>query len=102
MPRGDRQFHVYIMASHSRRLYTGVTSNIESRVQQHKEKQFSGFTAKYHIDRLVYIEEAPDARAAFEREKQIKGLLRAKKVALIESANPGWADLAENWSTTDS
>ncbi|MBI5287624.1 MAG: GIY-YIG nuclease family protein [Chloroflexi bacterium] len=93
----DRQFHVYILASDSRRLYTGVTSRIGQRVQQHKEGQGSGFTAKYHIDRLVYVEEAPDARSAIEREKQIKAWGRGKKIALIEAVNPGWADLAERW-----
>jgi len=93
----ERQFHVYILASHSRRLYTGVTSRISQRVQRHKEKQVSGFTAKYNIDRLVCVEQAPDSRSAIEREKQIKAWGRGKRIALIEAVNPGWADLAERW-----
>ena len=92
-----KQFHVYILASHARRLYVGMTSALTSRVQQHKQKQVSGFTARYHIDRLVYVEQAPDARTAITREKQIKGWTRARKIELIESVNPGWTDLAEGW-----
>ena len=100
MTATDRHFHIYILASHSRRLYTGVTSQIAQRMQQHKEGQGSGFAARYNIDRLVYVEEAPDARSAIEREKQIKAWGRGKKIALIEAMNPGWADLAERWFAT--
>jgi putative endonuclease len=91
-----RQYHVYIMASLSKALYVGVTSNLELRVQQHKDGR-ERHTAKYHINRLVYVEETPDMVSAIRRERQIKGWTRAKKVALIESVNPGWADLAESW-----
>jgi putative endonuclease len=92
-----KQFHVYILANKPRRLYIGVTSSLEERVQQHKAKQVAGFTARYNIDRLVYYEEAPTGRVAIEREKQLKGWLRSRKIALIESVNPGWEDLAESW-----
>jgi putative endonuclease len=96
MPR-DRQYHVYIMASRSKTLYVGVTSDLGRRMQQHKEKQVAGFTARYSIDRLVYVEATSDVNAAIAREKEIKGWARGKKVALIESVNLGWADLAESW-----
>jgi putative endonuclease len=63
-------------------------------VHQHKLKEIPGFTAKYNITRLVYYEETGDVLAAIEREKTIKGWLRAKKIALIESVNPTWQDLS--------
>ncbi len=75
-------------------LYTGVTNDLENRVFQHKAKQIDGFTKKYNIHRLVYFEAFGDIRDAIAREKQIKGWLRAKKVALIESVNPRWRELS--------
>ncbi len=95
MARG--QYFVYILASKSRRLYVGVTNHLERRVYEHKQKLADGFTKMYKIDRLVHFEETSDALAAIEREKQIKGLLRIKKIALIESSNPTWEDLSEAW-----
>ncbi|MBI2181217.1 MAG: GIY-YIG nuclease family protein [Deltaproteobacteria bacterium] len=91
------QYYVYIMTNKSRTLYTGVTNNLERRVYEHKQKLIPGFTSKYNISRLVYFEATEDIRAAIEREKQIKGWLRSKKVALIESVNPTWADLSAGW-----
>jgi putative endonuclease len=91
----NQQYHAYIMASHTRKLYTGVTSNLEQRVRQHKSKTFDGFTKKYNITRLVWYSEFEDINQAIETEKRIKGLLRKKKIALIEEINPLWADLAE-------
>jgi putative endonuclease len=88
---------VYIMTNRSRTLYTGVTNNLARRVLEHKLKLVPGFTSKYNIRRLVYFELFGDARAAIGREKQIKGWLRAKKIALIESTNPDWKDLSEGW-----
>ena len=88
---------VYIMASASRVLYTGVTSDLFKRVFEHKNALMRGFTSRYHITRLVHFERFPDMAAAIAREKQIKGWMRAKKVALIESQNPEWGDLAEGW-----
>jgi putative endonuclease len=93
-----KQYAVYIMASKSRTLYTGVTSNLEQRVYQHKNKMVDGFTSKYNIDRLVYFELTTDAMPAMEREKQIKGWSRGKRVALIETTNPTWSDLSEEWN----
>jgi putative endonuclease len=95
---GPRQYYVYIVTNARRTLYTGVTNDLERRVYQHKNKLASGFTSRYHIGRLVYYEVTSDVRAAIEREKQIKGWSRAKKIALIESMNPKWVDLSADWS----
>jgi predicted GIY-YIG superfamily endonuclease len=89
--------YVYIMASASRTLYTGVTSNLERRVWEHKTHAFEGFSAKYRTTRLVYIAEFSRMDDAIAWEKAIKGKSRAKKIALIEEANPKWNDLAWNW-----
>ncbi len=95
--RRRREYYVYIMASRSRVLYTGVTSNLFLRVYQHKQKALPGFTARYNITRLVYYEAHTRVEDAIQREKQIKGWRRSKKVALIESLNPEWRDLSEGW-----
>ena len=92
-----KTYYVYIMTNHSGTLYTGVTNNLERRVYEHKNKLVPGFTSKYNITKLVYFEEGNDVNAALAREKQIKGWLRAKKIALIESINPEWKDLSSNW-----
>jgi len=93
----SRLCYVYIMTNRSKMLYTGVTSNLENRVFEHKNATHSGFTSKYKTDRLAYFERYTDIRAAISREKQIKGLLRIKKIALIVSMNPAWKDLSEGW-----
>ena len=92
-----RQFYVYILASRSRSLYIGVTSNMARRLQEHRNGTASQHTARYRIHRLVHVESTGDSRAAIAREKQIKGWNRAKKIALIESQNPAWEDLSEAW-----
>jgi putative endonuclease len=92
-----KTYYVYIMTNNTRTLYTGATSNLEKRVLQHKRKLLPGFTREYNVNRLVYYETFGDVRAAIEREKRIKGWLRAKKVALIVSANPAWRDLSQDW-----
>jgi putative endonuclease len=76
-------------------LYTGVTNNLERRVYEHRHKLVDGFTKKYSVTRLVYYETTNDVQSAIEREKQIKGWLRQRKVALVESVNPGWRDLGD-------
>ena len=91
------QYHMYIMASRSRVLYTGVSGNLEQRVLQHKHKVQPGFTSRYRVSRLVYYEEYGDIREAISREKQLKAWRRSKKVALIESMNPQWRDLSKEW-----
>jgi putative endonuclease len=89
-----KQYYVYIMANPRQKIYTGVTSNLEQRVWQHKNKVISGFSSKYDCTALVYYEVTEDVRAAIEREKQIEEWLRKRKLALIASANPTWRDLS--------
>ena len=91
-----KSYFVYIMSNTSKMLYTGVTNDVEFRAFQHKSKGVSSFTQKYNLHKLVYFERFGDVREAIRREKQIKGWLRSKKVALIESVNPLWSDLAED------
>jgi putative endonuclease len=91
------RFWVYIMASKSRRIYTGVTNDIERRVLEHKHGEIEGFTQRYGINRLVYRERFHYIGNAIAREKQIKGWDRARRVALIESVNPTWEDLSLEW-----
>ncbi|MHB1937648.1 MAG: GIY-YIG nuclease family protein [Acidobacteriaceae bacterium] len=89
---------VYIMTNRSRTLYVGVTSNLERRIQEHKSGFVEGsFTHRYRLDRLVYYEQFSMITSAIDREKQIKGWLRIKKIALIVSKNPEWKDLSEEW-----
>lgn len=93
----NKEYYVYIMTNKSRTLYTGVTNNLMRRVYEHKNKLVPGFTSKYNIQFLVYYEAGNDINAAIAREKQIKGWLRSKKIALIDSMNPKWKDLSEEW-----
>ncbi len=90
-----KSYYVYILANKGKMLYTGVTSDLEKRVFEHKNHIIQGYAEKYKINQLVYYEETNDAIAAIEREKQLKGWLRRKKIALIESINPQWRDLTE-------
>jgi putative endonuclease len=93
----ERHFWVYILSSKSRRIYTGVTNDIGRRIREHKSGEFEGFTQRYRINRLVYYERFRYIGNAINREKQIKSLDRAKRVALIEDMNPTWDDLSEEW-----
>lgn len=90
----SRTYHVYILASRSRNLYTGVTNNLQRRVVEHREGLIPGFTSRYRIFRLVHLEVFRDIRNAIRREKEIKSWRREKKVWLIERHNPMWEDLA--------
>ena len=87
----------YIMSSHSRCLYIGVTSDLHGRVWEHKNGVLEGFSKKYKTHDLVYQEFLYDIESAIAREKQLKGWSRAKKIALIEKINPGWEDLAPSF-----
>ena len=93
----SKEYYVYIMTNKSRTLYTGVTNDLMRRVYEHKNKLARGFTSKYKIQYLVYYETTSSIDSAIQREKQIKGWLRAKKVGLIESTNPERKDLSEGW-----
>ena len=93
-----REYHVYILASDSRELYVGVTGNLAQRIQQHRTGSSpTGYTAGHHTHRLVYCEATRDVRTAIRREKQLKRWTRLRKLALIETLNPDWNDLAEGW-----
>ena len=94
--RIESGFYVYVLASRSRNLYTGVTNNLYRRMVEHRGEA-PGFASRYRICRLVHFETFRYVRDAIAREKQIKGWARAKKIALIEEKNPGWYDLAEEW-----
>ncbi len=97
-----RSYWVYILASRSRRLYVGVTNDLERRLAQHQPKSIECFTKRYNIDRLVYFKETPGVRSAISRKKQIKGWSRSKKVALIEVESIFWNDLSVEWGKADS
>ena len=91
-----KQYYVYIMTNKiNSTLYTGVTSDLQRRVFEHKNKLLDGFTKKYNIDKLVFYEAYDDINNAIAREKQIKGGSRAKKIQLIEEMNSKWDDLYE-------
>jgi len=91
----NRTYFVYILASRSRNLYTGVTNNLRRRMVEHHEGLVPGFTSKYKISRLVHFEAFGDIRYAIAREKEIKAWRREKKIWLIERDNPMWDDLAQ-------
>jgi putative endonuclease len=90
-------YYVYVMNNQTGTLYTGVTNDLRTRIYQHKHKLVEGFTSKYNVTRLAYFEETKDVTAAIQREKEIKGWRRSKKLDLIKSMNPAWRDLAEDW-----
>ena len=92
-----RDYYVYIMTNRSKTLYVGVTNNIARRVYEHKHMLKEGFTRRYLMDRLLYYEATNDVEGPIQREKQIKGWVRRRKVALIESANPTWRDLSDDF-----
>jgi len=93
----DKTFFIYIMASKSGTLYVGMTNNIKRRMFEHKNHLVPGFTDKYSIDRLLYVETFANPASAINREKQIKAWRREKKIKLIDSQNPAWNDLSEGW-----
>ena len=91
-------YYVYILTNWNNKvMYVGVTNNIERRLYEHRNKLVDGFTSKYNINKLVYVENITDVTAAIQREKQIKGWNRNKKNELVESVNPEWEDLSKQW-----
>ena len=96
--RTEHCYWVYILASKPNgTIYVGVTNALERRVWQHRNGTFEGFTSRYGLKLLVHCEQFTDIRLAIAREKEVKGWLRAKKVALIRRENPLWRDLAADW-----
>jgi putative endonuclease len=97
----ERVYCTYIVASRSHTLYVGMTGDLLKRVFDHKQKTHEGFSAKYNCNRLVWFERFMSPEGAIAREKQLKGWIRAKKIALIEKANPAWVDLSQGWYMID-
>ena len=89
--------YTYIIGSPTGTIYIGVTSNIYTRTQQHKNGTFEGFSKKYNCIRLLYYEQHEDISQSIAREKQLKGWRREKKLDLIRTKNPDFKDLAETW-----
>ncbi len=92
----EHRYWVYIVGSNSGTLYIGVTDSLTRRMLEHKSGEIEGFASKYRCHRLVYYESFDNIFKAIGREKQLKGWRRSKKIALIESVNPRWQDLAEH------
>ena len=87
-------YYTYILTNKNNTvLYIGVTNDLKRRLYEHQEELLEGFTKRYHLHKLVYYEEYGDIMQAIAREKQLKGFLRKKKIALIELQNPNWEDL---------
>ncbi len=101
MSSSGTSYFVYIVASPSRTIYIGITNDLVRRVHEHRMKEIPGFTATYHVDRLVWFEEFANPGTAISREKQLKGWRREKKIRLIESMNPDWNDLSLEWDDED-
>jgi putative endonuclease len=98
-----KTYFTYILSNKSRRVYVGATSELQARVFQHKNGWYEGsFTARYRFDMLVYFETYSHPSEAIEREKEIKGWRREKKLRLILSVNPDWADLSAEWREDES
>src|SRR5229473_7525907 len=95
----ERTYFVYMIASRSRVLYIGMTSNLRHRVWEHKNDLIDGFTKTYKCQRLVLFESFDEVAKAIDREKQLKRWNRTKKLWLISLKNPTWEDLADEWYT---
>ncbi len=94
----DHDYYVYIVSNNTRStLYIGITSNLQTRIWQHRNLEKPSFTEHYHCGHPVYYEHFREVRDAIGREKQMKGWRREKKNRLIETINPRWEDLAADW-----
>jgi len=93
----EHAYFTRIVASKSRTLYIGITSDLRKRIFEHKLKLREGFTLRYNCNRLVWFENTNDVSVAIQREKELKGWLRSRKIALIQASNPTWEDLSVGW-----
>lgn len=91
--------YVYILSNRSKTLYIGVTGDLQRRMYEHRHKLINGFTKKYNLTSLVYFETFNNMQSAIQREKQLKNWHREWKINLIESTNPGWKDLSEDFNS---
>jgi putative endonuclease len=87
------------MANNRPTLYTGITNNLVRRIYEHKHNLIDGFTKKYNLTSLIHFETFNNMRDAIKREKQLKNWHREWKINLIESINPYWKDLTENFNS---
>ena len=92
-----KNYYVYIITNQSKTLYIGITNNIERRMYKHKNKLVDGFSKKYNLNKIVYLEVCNDIKSAILREKQLKNWHREWKINLIESMNPRWEDLSNGY-----
>ena len=96
-----KMYYVYMITNWKNEvLYTGVTNDLARRINEHREKKTPGFASRYNVYKLVFFESNTDINAAIAREKEIKGWVRRKKNALIETTNPDWNDLAVEYGLT--
>ena len=94
----EKQYFVYIITNHYHTVfYTWVTNNLQRRITEHKTGKGGVFSSKYQLNKLVYYEVGMNVASAIMREKQIKGGSRRKKIELIESLNPNWNDLFDEF-----
>ena len=87
------KYFVYILTNKSSTLYVGVTNDLIKRMYEHKHSLLEGFTSKYKINKLIYFEQYDEVLLAIQREKEIKGWLRSKKMALVKSKNPLFSEI---------
>ena len=94
----NHDYWVYILTNKGcTTLYIGITNNISRRLYQHRYGEVKGFTKRYHLNRLVWLEHFRSVNDAIECEKKLKGWRRSRKTALIERTNPRWLDLSDDW-----
>ena len=98
MSMNPNGYYLYILTSKGGTLYIGMTNNLKRRVWEHKNKVVAGFTQRYDVNWLVYYEGYGEAKQALAREKQLKGWVRRRKLALINDMNPTWRDLSDDWN----
>lgn len=90
----NKNYYIYFLTNKSNTLYIGVTNNLPKRIFQHKHRLINGFTSQYKLTKLIYFEQYKDINEAINREKELKGWLRKKKINLIKSKNPNFEDLS--------
>lgn len=90
----EKTYYVYILTNKSATLYIGVTNDLKRRLWEHRNKMIVGFTKKYNINKLIYVEDYKSANGAIAREKQLKGWRRERKMELIKQQNPSFREIA--------
>ena len=94
----NHDYWVYILTNKGdTTLHIGITNNISRRLYQHRFGEVEGFTQRYHLNRLVWVEHFRNVKDAIACEKKLKGWRRTRKIAVIERTNPRWLDLSDDW-----